>query len=111
MLISFLSRSNSPSRRWSSFWRRAWQGGPQRRPTRSIPLCVQQLETRLTPSLSALASFSGSNGSGPTDPVIMDGSGNLYGTTTGGGAHGDGTVFELAHGSSAIITLTSFNGT
>jgi len=111
MLFSFLSRSGSPPRRLSSFWRRAWQSGPQRRRTRSIPLCVQQLETRLTPSLSALASFSGTNGAGPTDPVIMDGSGNLYGTTTGGGAYGDGTVFELAHGSGAITTLASFNGT
>ena len=41
----------------------------------------------------------------------MDSSGNLYGTTAGGGANRDGTVFELAHGSSAITTLVSFNGT
>ncbi len=43
--------------------------------------------------------------------VIMDSSGNLYGTTAGGGAFGDGTVFELAAGSGTIITLASFNGT
>ena len=41
----------------------------------------------------------------------MDSSGNLYGTTERGGANGDGTVFELAHGSSTITTLASFNGT
>ena len=41
----------------------------------------------------------------------MDSSGNLYGTTTAGGASGDGTVFELAKGSGTITTLASFNGT
>ena len=40
----------------------------------------------------------------------MDSSGNLYGTTGQGGASGDGTVFELAKGSSTITTLASFNG-
>ena len=43
--------------------------------------------------------------------LIMDSSGNLYGTTAAGGASGDGTVFELAHGSGTITTLASFNGT
>jgi uncharacterized repeat protein (TIGR03803 family) len=45
--------------------------------------------------------------------VILDGSGNLYGTTFLGGAHGDGTVFELspgANGNWSIKTLHSFNG-
>ena len=37
----------------------------------------------------------------------MDSSGNLYGTTASGGAEGDGTVFELAKGSSTITTLAS----
>ena len=41
----------------------------------------------------------------------MDSSGNLYGTTAGGGASDDGTVFELAQGSGTITTLASFNGT
>jgi uncharacterized repeat protein (TIGR03803 family) len=31
--------------------------------------------------------------------LIMDGGGNLYGTTAYGGASDDGTVFELAAGS------------
>ena len=39
----------------------------------------------------------------------MDSSGNLYGTTTSGGASSDGTVFELAKGSGTITTLASFN--
>ena len=40
----------------------------------------------------------------------MDSSGNLYGTTTSGGADDDGTVFELAKGSNTITALASFNG-
>ncbi len=56
-------------------------------------------------------SFNGTNGAVPIGALIMDGSGNLYGTTIGGGASGEGTVFELAKGSSTITTLASFNGT
>jgi uncharacterized repeat protein (TIGR03803 family) len=41
----------------------------------------------------------------------MDSSGNLYGTTNGGGASNDGAVFEVAMGHRKITTLVSFNGT
>ena len=39
----------------------------------------------------------------------MDGSGNLYGTTFGGGSdpNGDGTVFKIAAGSNTITTIAS----
>jgi uncharacterized repeat protein (TIGR03803 family) len=37
----------------------------------------------------------GKDGSGPASGLIFDGSGNLYGTTGGGGAFGSGTVFEI----------------
>ena len=60
-------------------------------------------------TITTLASFNGSNGSYPVAGLIMDSSGNLYGTTEHGGANGDGTVFELAKGSSTITTLASFN--
>ncbi len=85
-----------------------------RRPQRAfVRLHLEQLETRLTPSyvLSTLASFNGSNGSFPKAGLVMDSSGNLYGTTSGVGTSSDGTVFELAHGSGTITTLASFNGT
>jgi uncharacterized repeat protein (TIGR03803 family) len=74
---------------------------------------LEALEIRLTLSLTTLASFSGfPNGSFPVGGVIMDSSGNLYGTTSdGGGNHIDGTVFKVARGSGAITTLASFNGT
>ena len=61
-------------------------------------------------TITTLASFNGTNGANPYAALIMDGSGNLYGTTFQGGASDDGTVFELAKGSGTITTLASFNG-
>jgi uncharacterized repeat protein (TIGR03803 family) len=76
-------------------------------------LFVEPLESRVTPSsgISTLGLFSDTNGECPVAGLIMDSSGNLYGTATGGGANGDGTVFEVAKGSETITTLASFNGT
>ena len=42
-----------------------------------------------------LHSFTGADGVGPYAAVILDGSGNLYGTTANGGSANDGTVFKL----------------
>jgi len=39
------------------------------------------------------------DGGGPDSGVILDASGNLYGTTGGGGEYDGGTVFELTRGS------------
>ena len=61
-------------------------------------------------TITVLASFNGTDGAGPFGVLIMDNSGNLYGTTDGGGTSGDGTVFELPQGSSTIATLVNFNG-
>ena len=38
----------------------------------------------------------GSDGTAPFDGLVFDGSGNLWGTTEGGGTDLDGTVFELS---------------
>jgi uncharacterized repeat protein (TIGR03803 family) len=42
-----------------------------------------------------LYAFSGSDGQNPECALVLDTSGNLYGTTFGGGASNDGTVFKL----------------
>ena len=64
---------------------------------------------------TTLVSFNGSDGMFPASGLIADAEGNLFGTTSGGGANGQGTVFEIAKTAdgyaSAPTTLVSFNGT
>ncbi len=101
----------------SSTFSRGHAGRAKRRNSVSRPktarLFLEQLESRVTPSfgLSTLGSFNGANGAIPQAGLIMDGSGNLYGTTYSGGASGAGTVFEVAKGSNTITVLASFDGT
>ena len=83
------------------------------RPSREAPDndgTVFELATN-SGTIVPLASFNGTDGIGPQAAPIMDSSGNLYGTTSSGGANGYGTVFKLAKGSSTITALASFNGT
>ena len=47
------------------------------------------------PTETVLHSFTGSDGANPYAGLIADRAGNLYGTTLGGGASGNGVVFEL----------------
>jgi len=64
---------------------------------------------------TTLVSFNGSDGMFPASGLIADAGENLFGTTSGGGANGQGTVFEIAKTAdgyaSAPTTLVSFNGT
>jgi uncharacterized repeat protein (TIGR03803 family) len=62
-------------------------------------------------ALATLYSFTGgSDGSSPYAALIQASDGNLYGTTAyGGGAYGDGTVFQITT-NGALTTLISFNG-
>ena len=60
---------------------------------------------------SVLYSFndnSANDGAAPYSALVMDKSGNLFGTTTVGGAHGQGTVFKLTPGGKESV-LYSFN--
>jgi uncharacterized repeat protein (TIGR03803 family) len=45
---------------------------------------------------SVLHSFTGEDGNNPRAGLIFDGAGNLYSTTSSGGAYNQGTVFKLA---------------
>jgi uncharacterized repeat protein (TIGR03803 family) len=64
---------------------------------------------------TALVSFNGANGAFPDGSLIADANGDLFGTTTEGGANGDGTVFEIvktpAGYASSPTTLVNFNDT
>jgi uncharacterized repeat protein (TIGR03803 family) len=61
-------------------------------------------------SYSALYPFSGARYyNGPYASFVMDGAGNLYGTTWGSGAHGLGNVFKLTPTSQAPWTYTSLH--
>jgi len=46
-------------------------------------------------SLTTLVNFGGAGGAQPEGGVIQGSDGNLYGTTTAGGASGSGTVFQI----------------
>ncbi len=51
----------------------------------------------------------GGDGAFPYDALLLDGSGNLYGTTAGGGSFAYGTVFEITSSGKEIV-LHSFWG-
>jgi uncharacterized repeat protein (TIGR03803 family) len=56
-----------------------------------------------------LSSFTGANGEGPDTRLTRLSDGNFYGTTTGGGANGKGTVFKVSP-TGVITTIVSFAG-
>jgi len=62
-----------------------------------------------THTVTTLATFNFTNGAQPDGSLIMDAAGDLFGTTSGGGADDYGTVFEVAAGSDSVTTLATFN--
>lgn len=62
---------------------------------------------------TVLYTFQGlSDGQNPVGGLVLDGAGNLYGTTFDGGINGGGTVYELSPSSGGwtFTTLYSFSG-
>ncbi len=59
-------------------------------------------------TLTTLYSFHGGDGSNPYAGLMQANNGNLYGTTSAGGANGDGTVFEITTGGT-LTTIHNFN--
>jgi uncharacterized repeat protein (TIGR03803 family) len=71
---------------------------------------VFELSGSIHQTLTTLATFNGSNGMDPVASLVFDPAGNLYGTTTVGGALNGGTVFELSGvNHKTLTTLTTFN--
>lgn len=66
---------------------------------------VLEVANNANHTLSTLVMFSGANGANPRARLIADASGNLYGTTYGGGANGTGTVFECVPAGSSILAM------
>jgi uncharacterized repeat protein (TIGR03803 family) len=63
-----------------------------------------------THAVTTLANFNFSNGSRALAGLYIDSAGNLFGTTSGGGANYRGTVFEIPAGTQSLTTLVSFTG-
>lgn len=64
----------------------------------------------VTGDLTTLLSFDGVNGGLPSAGVIADAAGNLYGTTSDGGASYRGTVFRFDSATGSLLTLFEFDG-
>jgi uncharacterized repeat protein (TIGR03803 family) len=73
---------------------------------------LDALEPRvLFSTFSIVTDLTGTNGHAPQSGLIMDSSGNLYGTSVYGGTSGMGNVFEVAAGTHTLSTIASFNNT
>ncbi|HEV2270232.1 MAG TPA: choice-of-anchor tandem repeat GloVer-containing protein [Steroidobacteraceae bacterium] len=69
---------------------------------------------KITPSgaETLLYTFTGgSDGGNPQNPLIQGSDGNFYGTTTAGGAHGDGAVFEITPSGTETVVYSFAGGT
>jgi len=76
----------------------------------STCLLASGLQAQTTPrTLTVLHSFSGADGSGPASALVIGQNGILFGTTTAGGAHGQGTVFSINAGG-LFNVMHSFSG-
>ena len=58
---------------------------------------------------ASIYNFSGPDGSAPSAGLILASDGNLYGTTSGGGANDEGTIFRLTP-DGTLTTIHSFAG-
>ncbi|HZT42941.1 MAG TPA: choice-of-anchor tandem repeat GloVer-containing protein [Chthonomonadaceae bacterium] len=61
-------------------------------------------------SFTALTNGDNTDGANPVGGLILGSDGNLYGTTTAGGANGNGTIFKITIGGT-VMTLHSFQST
>ena len=83
-------------------------------PSAAVLCCACLLLCALLPlvaqaqTVSTLANLKGTNGANPLFGTLLQGpDGNLYGTTSAGGAHGQGTVFKMTP-TGKLATLYDF---
>ncbi len=62
-------------------------------------------------TLTVLYNFDNTDGANPQAGLTQGTDGNFYGTTSEGGAYGEGTVFTINPTSKLLTTLHNFNGT
>src|SRR5271166_4710994 len=75
-----------------------------------VLLCAATGTALPAQTFTTLVSFNGANGAAPSGSSLVQGvDGNLYGTTSGGGANKNGTVFKITPGGT-LTTLYSFTG-
>src|SRR5271166_4008993 len=67
--------------------------------------------TPISGTLTVLYNFDNTDGANPQAGLTQGTDGNFYGTTSGGGAYGEGTVFAINPTSGLLTTLHNFNGT
>jgi uncharacterized repeat protein (TIGR03803 family) len=81
-----------------SFWRKA---------DIILLLCAATAIAAPAQTFTSLHSFNNTDGGSPTAALIEGNDGNIYGTTTGGGSSGQGTVFKIDQ-AGALTTLYTF---
>lgn len=96
-----------------AFWR-AIVGIPLILAVAVVALAFSTAVARAASREKILHTFIGSDGQQPNGSLVFDQTGNLYGTTSAGGAYGYGTVFKLTpspNGSWTQTVLHEFNRT
>jgi uncharacterized repeat protein (TIGR03803 family) len=76
---------------------------------------IAKTATGYASTATVLATFTSTSGGAPWGGLLVDAAGNLFGTTSGDGTHGYGTVFEIAKTASGYAStqtaLATFNQT
>lgn len=79
-----------------------WKG-----PLAIILFCAMAATISQAQNFTTLLVFDKTDGYGPNAPLIQGFDGNLYGTTGGGGANNDGTIFKITR-DGTLTTLHNF---
>jgi len=61
-------------------------------------------------TIQTLVNLNSSTGTSPQSGLTFDAAGNMFGTTSGGGTYGDGTIYEISAATHNISTILNFNG-